>query len=897
MKKNGFTLTELLTAVVILVILIGIAIPVYFNISKSAKENEYNSKKSYYTSLAISYAEDNNISSLTKISVSRLVASGYTNVEEYREYNGYEIPFISNPLDSEDNLACHIIEINVDNYEYSADMGDESNCSFAVDESVDSNIVIEAYEYENNKVGNKLRLINGEFEWTRKDVLVLVNHRYPEEKVKSMSVGVSGTNKEIDLNNRLKSVSTNQVKDVSGYTNAVIVNASVIGKQEINAAVELEDGLKISKVTVKIDKENPTIDTQKFSGWTSSAKGILAYVSDGSGSGPKGVYITLNDNPSEINSSNYFAITNSNLGSVAVSHIYINGVKHGLENRSYYLWPVDNVDNRPLHGTRIQISNVDDDAPQITNFTIASSKAYNSIDVVGTIVASDVGAGVVEVCLTNTNNVNTCSWQAYGTNSKTINYRVPGYSEGSGQSFVLYAFAKDAVNNVSAAKISNTYQLYTKCSQTTTTTNNDPSIARATYVADGTYPIQTCTYSYTATYEVTSSKNAKKTTDTINLPRVTSTYNATETEETSCWTEHGSECCDWIWDGGCNATNGDCAPAQECIGHWDCPQEEKCSKQTVYKCPDGGTLDGKKCKKTTNKCPKGYTKNDAGTKCTKTTYSCPDGGVLNDDKCETYSYTCPSGYTSDGAGHCYYTYSCCPYGGSNKTTYCENYHYECRDGGQLFGSYYCIKDTTTGNCSSSCTAKITGDAYFECEEKARDDIEKHKDVYGIGSNYDSYDQYEYMNQNVKFDVVSTSNDNHFKFICANKKFKYVEDQETGKKGCAIEIESKTSNNNSNNNNSNSHNDNYNDYNNYGNSSSNDKCSGWEKEMGLCTGSNNNNNNNQQQENKKSYYFSDLWKYDASTHKCGFDPCEGKRGLDNLSCAKASCTQARDKYLD
>ena len=36
----------------------------------------------------------------------------------------------------------------------------------------------------------------------------------------------------------------------------------------------------------------PTVDTQKFSGWTSTEKGATVFISDGSGSGAKGVYVS-----------------------------------------------------------------------------------------------------------------------------------------------------------------------------------------------------------------------------------------------------------------------------------------------------------------------------------------------------------------------------------------------------------------------------------------------------------------------------------------------------------------------------------------------------------------------------------------------------------------------------
>ena len=59
MKKNGFTLVELLSVLVLISLLMGIAIPGINRISKNMKTKSYNEKKELIESAAVLWGQDN----------------------------------------------------------------------------------------------------------------------------------------------------------------------------------------------------------------------------------------------------------------------------------------------------------------------------------------------------------------------------------------------------------------------------------------------------------------------------------------------------------------------------------------------------------------------------------------------------------------------------------------------------------------------------------------------------------------------------------------------------------------------------------------------------------------------------------------------------------------------
>ncbi|MBR1416938.1 MAG: BspA family leucine-rich repeat surface protein [Bacilli bacterium] len=451
MKKNrGFTITELLAVVVILGLIVAIAVPVYFNVSKSVRENEYKSKKSYIESIASRYAEENNATTAQVFSVGQLVASGYMSAEDYVDSDGTSIPYLANPTNSNDNLACHTVTITVENYDYNASMSDESNCEIVTSEVKASEMGIKAYKLYGDSVGSEINIIGQSIDWVNTDVLISVNPKY---EWNSMSLSINGETKEVDK----EKVCTSPV--VSDCSNIIIVRAEVILKNTVAISVQTEDKVNATTIEVKIDKEAPTVTTEKNDAWVSENKQTIVYASDGSGSGAKSVYVTSTNVRPNVGtnsctiSNRCFSVSDEITGTILVE---------GLNNGIYYLWGMDKAGNLAMTSTVLTITNVDD-SPAIGEMTVRSSKSeYNSKEVVVSLNASDSESGVVEACVTTEDSSANCNWQSYTSDIFTTNYQI-ATDEGSGNNYTIYGFIKDGVGHVTKLG-SKPYSVYKACS-------------------------------------------------------------------------------------------------------------------------------------------------------------------------------------------------------------------------------------------------------------------------------------------------------------------------------------------------------------------------------------------------------------------------------------------------
>ena len=89
---------------------------------------------------------------------------------------------------------------------------------------------------------------------------------------------------------------------------------------------------------------------------------------------------------------------------------------------------------------------VDITKPVITDFEISSqSSSYNTSQVNFSLKANDLTSGLSKMCISETNNVNSCSWKDF-SESSTYDI-VDGYS--TGEAVYFYAWVKDNAGNVS----------------------------------------------------------------------------------------------------------------------------------------------------------------------------------------------------------------------------------------------------------------------------------------------------------------------------------------------------------------------------------------------------------------------------------------------------------------
>ena len=358
-KTKGFTLVELLAVIVILGLLIGIAIPVYFNITRTVKGNEYESKKKYIENVATNYAEDHNITTSLVFTPSRLIANGYMSADKYVTENGEEIPFVINPSDEKENLACRIINISINDYDYTAEMTDKSDCSLAAEEVVAVNMGIEAYRLDGNTIGNKIGIDGKTFDWVNSDVLLLINPKFNTDDI---IISANGNSTVVDKSNMLSNPSPGRKLD-KNYSNTVVIRAEKILKSEVSINIKAGDAIKTATVGVRIDKETPVVNSEKYDGWVGVKKTTVVYLSDGSGSGPAGVYVTKTNS---FNSTNYFKVRNSATNTAEIGALKgVSGYENGLINGTIYLWPRDIAGNVSKVAFPVEIKNVDLNPPVI----------------------------------------------------------------------------------------------------------------------------------------------------------------------------------------------------------------------------------------------------------------------------------------------------------------------------------------------------------------------------------------------------------------------------------------------------------------------------------------------------------------------------------------------------
>ena len=179
-------------------------------------------------------------------------------------------------------------------------------------------------------------------------------------------------------------------------------------------------------------------------------------------------------------------------------------IKDNIFTDSYYAI-VEDTSTGKIQCTFDGSIKIDKIKPEITNFAVESNKISSDLKTATvTINATDIGSvasGVDKVCVTTSNNSNTCDWyDISGENYINNNYTVPINDENTTE-IILYAFVKDKAGNVSDSS-SVTYKIYEYCTETVLKTSTSWSAcsvscgkgthSKTEYYVDKYYPDVSC---------------------------------------------------------------------------------------------------------------------------------------------------------------------------------------------------------------------------------------------------------------------------------------------------------------------------------------------------------------------------------------------------------------------
>ena len=267
MKKcsKGFSIPELLAAIVIMGILVTIAIASYNGISKNMKQKTYENKLSLIKTKALEYAIDNEVDVAT-ISVAKLVDEGYLEMENDTDANEK----ISNPLGG--YFDCYKIDINRSLDDYDINVNDSNDCALADSDTLASNINIYAYEDDGDPLGDNNKLgVNKDIRWTNNNVYLYLDPASLgglASQEMTITWSINGNN-DIKSSNVINYPSTN-----SEYANIYKLETSYLLNTRVIVKVQTSSGLLSKSVNIKIDKEKPSLALDTNASYETSSKVI-----------------------------------------------------------------------------------------------------------------------------------------------------------------------------------------------------------------------------------------------------------------------------------------------------------------------------------------------------------------------------------------------------------------------------------------------------------------------------------------------------------------------------------------------------------------------------------------------------------------------------------------------
>lgn len=329
MKKNGFTIVELLATITILAIIMTLGTVCINIVSARILQSNYESKKSLIELKAAEYASD---TGFLYTNVENLVKEGYLSADDKNDN-------IINPVTNE-SMNCLIVQIHNENDNLYGTLTEEEECNndniLQTNMHLGINVIKENSFFRVNDV------------WTNENVTLEVYFKDLDVKENDVEKIIWETNafkEERDVINDFRT------------KNKYFVDVSQIVDTTYYVEVILKDKTKYyAKTTVKIDKQNPIIyeDEMKVSlkGTLENRENVLKVtVSDTNGSGIGGYYVGENPNCRDVSyidfENNYFEVP--------------------VTNKIYYVCVQDKVGNLSENVSTKKVDLVNFEPPSIRN--------------------------------------------------------------------------------------------------------------------------------------------------------------------------------------------------------------------------------------------------------------------------------------------------------------------------------------------------------------------------------------------------------------------------------------------------------------------------------------------------------------------------------------------------
>ena len=294
MKKNAFSLVELIASIVILSILIAVGVRIFTNVRKNVLEKQYQNILSDIYTKAEEYAKNTGKTDPIDISVDFLIKNGLISPDDDKN--------IYDPREKNKKLNCYIIHVILEDGEYKASLG-------KLQENEDGTCYNENREDTIEIVCNNKSCKDG---WYNEN-LILTIKGLSDEELKTSIVEWTSLNGLYEL-------------QASGTNKSIVVNPSYILNTTYSALIKTsKKTYDISKV-IKIDKEKPKLISKDIKINYENNQTLDIDATDLTGSGILGYALTKDSCENATYNTNKLKITSSGKQKICIkdnaSNIY-----------------------------------------------------------------------------------------------------------------------------------------------------------------------------------------------------------------------------------------------------------------------------------------------------------------------------------------------------------------------------------------------------------------------------------------------------------------------------------------------------------------------------------------------------------------------------------------------